>query len=153
MSAAAHRTCAVVSRSIVRDRSVKYAVDSVGDSHDVAALARAMIGSLPTESLIVVSLGPRGGVLSVTTVAAGGVGACSVSPSDVFRAAIVAGASRIALAHNHPSGDATPSADDVRTTERLVEAGKLLGVQVVDHVVVTDERCTSMLDGKWARFS
>lgn len=59
-----------------------------------------------------------------------------ISPRDVFRNAIVYGADSIALVHNHPSGDPTPSSDDVNATRRLKEAGALLGIDVVDHIVV-----------------
>ena len=61
-----------------------------------------------------------------------------VHPREVFRAAIRAGAAAIVLVHNHPSGDATPSEEDVRVTARLVEAGEIVGIRVVDHVVVAE---------------
>ena len=59
-----------------------------------------------------------------------------VHPRETFREAIAAGAAAIVLAHNHPSGDATPSAEDVELTRRLMEAGRLLGIPVLDHLIV-----------------
>jgi DNA repair protein RadC len=59
-----------------------------------------------------------------------------VHPREVFRAAILDGAGAIILAHNHPSGDPTPSSEDIRITRQLVEAGKILDIEVLDHVVV-----------------
>ena len=69
-----------------------------------------------------------------------------VHPREVFRAAIEASAAAIILAHNHPSGDPTPSADDRAVTEQLVEAGKLLDLPVLDHVILGRGRFTSFAD-------
>ena len=63
-------------------------------------------------------------------------------PRETFKFAILAGAASIALAHNHPSGDPTPSKEDIDLTRRMEEAGRLVGIEVVDHVIVT-------LDGAW----
>jgi DNA repair protein RadC len=60
-----------------------------------------------------------------------------IEPRTVFRAAIAACASALILGHNHPSGDPTPSAEDIATTRKLMAAGKLLGIPVVDHIIVT----------------
>ena len=57
-------------------------------------------------------------------------------PKDVFRAAIQAGATSVILAHNHPSGDPTPSPEDVQVTRRMVQAGQLVGITVLDHIIL-----------------
>jgi len=64
----------------------------------------------------------------------------------VFRAAIAENAARIVVLHNHPSGDPTPSADDIALTRRLKACGDLIGIPIVDHVVVTADRCASIVD-------
>ena len=64
----------------------------------------------------------------------------AVHPREVFRGAMIAGAAAVILAHNHPSGDPKPSADDVKLTQRLVEVGVLLGIPVLDHVIVAQDR-------------
>ena len=66
-----------------------------------------------------------------------------VTPRDVFKAAILANAAAVILAHSHPSGDPTPSRDDVELTSRLTAAGVLLGIEVLDHIVVGDGRYVS----------
>jgi len=66
-----------------------------------------------------------------------------VHPREVFREAASGGAAAIVLFHNHPSGDPTPSSDDVTLTARLVEAGQLMGIEVVDHLVLADARYCS----------
>ena len=69
-------------------------------------------------------------------------------PREVFREAATVGAAAIVLFHNHPSGDPAPSADDVVLTERLVRAGELMGIAVLDHVIVAEGRYRSMREQK-----
>lgn len=75
-------------------------------------------------------------VLRKVTVCKGGLNAAVVHPREVFAPAIIARAASIVLVHNHPSGDPEPSEEDLRLTRRMVEAGQLLGIDVLDHVVV-----------------
>lgn len=74
----------------------------------------------------------------------GTLNASLVHPREVFSKAITNHASHIVIAHNHPSGDSTPSSDDINTTKRLVEAGKLLGIAVIDHIIVTNKNYSSL---------
>jgi DNA repair protein RadC len=140
----AYKLVPLVSLRIVRDRTVRYPVPQVEHGGHAAALARALIGEAPTESMLVICLDVRVKVLSVSFASMGGTCATAVSPADVFRPAIVAGARAVVLAHNHPSGDPTPSAEDIATTRKMVEMGEVLGVDVVDHVIVTDTDERSM---------
>ena len=77
----------------------------------------------------------------------GTLNSAPVVPSSVFRPAMAVGAHAIVIAHHHPSGDPTPSPEDRRVTERMTEAGELLGIQVLDHVVIGADRYFSFADG------
>ena len=83
------------------------------------------------------TLDAKNRLISRETVSVGHLTAALVHPREVFKAAILANAAAIALVHNHPSGDPEPSREDVEITRRLVKAGELLGIPVLDHVVVT----------------
>lgn len=99
------------------------------------------------ERFAVISLTIRNTVLSSDIVAVGTSHSVVVHPRDVFRAAIKANAAGIVLAHNHPSRDLTPSADDFVLTERLRKAGDVVGIPVVDHIIVaSDRRYASILE-------
>jgi DNA repair protein RadC len=76
--------------------------------------------------------------MSEAQVSQGTLTASLVHPREVFRAAVQAAAAAVVLVHNHPSGDPTPSQEDHEVTRRLVAAGEVLGIRVVDHVVVAD---------------
>jgi DNA repair protein RadC len=108
----------------------------LNSSEEVGRLAKSLIGSASAEVLLAFHLSSRLTVTGFTEVARGGVNACSACPREIFRAAIVDGAHAIVLAHNHPSGDASPSSADVEITKRVKKAGALLGIQLLDHVIV-----------------
>jgi DNA repair protein RadC len=74
----------------------------------------------------------------------GTLDASLVHPREVFRAAIRDSASAVILVHNHPSGDPTPSREDMMVTEQLTEGGKILGIAVLDHIIVASEDCVSI---------
>lgn len=78
------------------------------------------------------------------TVAVGGLNVNRVEPREIFKEAITHSAHAVILVHNHPSGDPTPSADDRALTQRLLEAGKLMGIQVLDHVIIGDGKFASL---------
>jgi DNA repair protein RadC len=83
-------------------------------------------------------------LLEIATVSVGSIDHTFMSPREVFRDALLANAAALVLAHNHPSGDPEPSRDDELVTRRLVRAGELIGVEVLDHLVVGGRRWTSL---------
>lgn len=119
---------------------------------DVAAVAGAALRDRRQEHFCVVLLNTRHHVLGIETVSVGSLDGTTVHPREVFREAIVRSAAAIALVHNHPSGDPTPSPDDIAVTGRLVEVGSLLGIPVVDHVVIGDGRYASLREWRPALF-
>jgi len=110
----------------------------VSNPSEAAAVARAV---LPTdrEGFVVLHLDSRHRVRSIELVAVGTLNATMIHPREVFKGAILANAAAVLVAHNHPSGDLTPSAEDRAITSRLAEAGEILGIEVIDHVIVTNE--------------
>ena len=105
---------------------------------DVANLVSAEMSSLEQEHLRVLLLNTRHELLGIREIYSGNVSGAVVSVAEVFRPAIRDNAPFITVVHNHPSGDPSPSQDDVKVTRDLVEAGKLLGVEVLDHLVIDD---------------
>ncbi len=113
---------------------------------DVAALARKMLPS-DREGFAVMHLDSRGRVRSAEVVSIGSLNATIIHPREVFKAAILANANAVILAHNHPSGSALPSEEDIAVTDRLRDAGRILGIEVLDHVIVTERDYLSMRKG------
>lgn len=100
-------------------------------------------GARAAEQFGIVLLDSQHRVLKTTVVTSGSLNATIVQPRDVFREAILGAAAAVVAFHNHPSGDPSPSPDDVELTRRLAAAGALMGIDVVDHVVLGDARYCS----------
>jgi DNA repair protein RadC len=110
----------------------------------LAEMLLPQYGSRSVEQFGVVLLDTKHRVLRTTVVTVGTVDASIVHPREIFREAASAGAAAIVVFHNHPSGDPEPSQDDVTLTRRLVAAGVLMGIDVVDHVILADARYCSL---------
>lgn len=109
-----------------------------------AAAFRRIVGDDPREHFAVLFLDNRNGLIDVETISIGTINSSLVHPREVFRTAIQRSATAIVIAHQHPSGDPAPSREDLDVTERLVAAGRILGIEVLDHVVVGDRGMTSL---------
>jgi DNA repair protein RadC len=119
----------------------------VRTSAAIAAWCAARLGPLEHEQMWVVALDGRNGMRSARKVAQGGMHGCSVSAREILRAALSDAAAGMVLVHNHPSGDAAPSPEDIDMTKAVAEAGMIVGVPLVDHVILSpDGHYTSMLD-------
>ena len=105
---------------------------------DVAAYLLPRYGAGAVEQFGVLMLDTKHRALRATVLSIGTIDGSLVHPREVFRAAAVGGAAALVLFHNHPSGDPTPSMDDVALTERMIQAGTLMGIEVLDHVVLAD---------------
>ena len=110
---------------------------------DVAALLLPRFRYESRESFVAVLLSTKNHVLKTPVISVGSLNASIVHPRELFREAINASAAAVIVAHNHPSGDPTPSPEDVSLTRKLVEAGKILDIPVLDHVVLGDGKYVS----------
>lgn len=121
---------------LVREGEVAYARRAATDATSATEIARAILDLEPVEVLLAIYLNGACGIVGVEIVSRGGVAGTAVRPAEIFRGAVLAGASSLILSHNHLSGDPTPSRDDVHMTRAAIAAGAVLGIPVVDHVVV-----------------
>jgi DNA repair protein RadC len=119
---------------------------SIRGPRDVAERLIAELGHLEREVLRVVLLDTRNGVMAMPTVYVGNVSAAMVRIAELFRDAVRLHAARLILVHNHPSGDPTPSPDDLHMTAEAVAAGRLLDIAVLDHLVIGHGSYSSLRD-------
>lgn len=112
----------------------------------MAAFLLPQHGARAVEEFGIVMLDTKHRVIRTRVVSVGSLDSTVVHPREVFREATAASAAAIVLFHNHPSGDPTPSADDMRLTSRMVSAGALMGIDVLDHVILADERYYSLVE-------
>ena len=107
---------------------------------DVVTLGRTFmrIHEEPEEYMYLICINTKNRVIGVFEISHGNVNSSIVGTREVFQKALLANAVSIILMHNHPSGDPTPSREDIEVTRRMVEASKILGVQVLDHIIIGD---------------
>ncbi|MCX8065375.1 MAG: DNA repair protein RadC [Candidatus Hydrogenedentes bacterium] len=111
---------------------------------DVVDLLMTTYKDYETEHFTCIFMNVRNYVIKVLEISKGGLDSAVVSPSEVFRHAVRIGACNVILAHNHPSGDPEPSPADIDISNQLIEAGKILGIQVLDHIIFGDGKYVSL---------
>lgn len=112
------------------------AMPTIRSAQDVVNLLMADMRHLPREEFRILLLTTRCQVMAVKTISVGTLNGSLVHPREVFREAIARASHSLICAHNHPSGDPSPSPDDIAITRRLVEAGRLIDIEVLDHVII-----------------
>ena len=123
---------------LVKESSYKVESKSITCPDDVIRIIAPHFDGKPKEEFIVLLLNTKNNVIGINTVSVGTVDTSIVHPREVFQPALLANATSIILAHNHPSGNTEPSDEDLKVTNRLIMAGNILGIDVLDHVIYGD---------------
>ena len=118
----------------------------VANPEDVAILLKDYFKERDREEFILLILNTSNVLVGMSVISVGGLASSIVEPRQVFKVAVLANASAVILAHNHPSGNPEPSREDIRITRQLVEAGKLMGIPVHDHLILAGETFTSLAE-------
>ena len=117
---------------------------SISRSDDIAKLFMEELRYAKKEHFKCLLLSAKGEVISIESVSVGELSSTVVHPREVFSMAVRKSAAAVVFVHNHPSGDARPSQEDVETTQRLIDCGVLLGIRVLDHIIIGDGLFSSM---------
>lgn len=122
---------------LVKEETTNYDISSISSPSIIADMLNDVyrLNKQAEEYIYLIALNTKNKIIGVFEVSHGTVGFSLVSPREIFIRALLVGASNIILAHNHPSGELEPSADDIKTTNRVAEAGKLIGIQLLDHII------------------
>jgi DNA repair protein RadC len=107
-------------------------------SQDVVSALKPRLSKEPREHFLVIALDLKNRPISEFEVAIGSLGACAVKPADVFRAVLRESTAAVVLVHNHPSGEPVPSSEDIAFTKRIIHAGELIGIRILDHIIVAE---------------
>jgi len=129
---------------IIRDSFFEVPVKQITCPGDIATILIEKYADLDREMLVVIHTNTKNKVTAIEPVAIGSLNEIKVAIREIFKGAIVHNTAAIVLGHNHPSGIATPSPEDVRFTKEVAKAGELLGVQLLDHIVVGHGNFVSM---------
>lgn len=118
---------------------------SIDSPQSIAVLFMEELRHLKQETFRILLLNAKGEVISTEIISTGELTSTLVHPREVFRPAVKKSAAAVLLVHNHPSGDPQPSREDIETTSRLQECGKMMGIRVIDHIVIGDGIYVSMM--------
>lgn len=121
---------------VVRETAEPMTLTSIGGCEDSARLLIPILRPQSREMFVIIPLDCKGRSTGVRLVSMGSLSSSIVHPREVFGEAIAAHAASIILAHNHPSSDPTPSPEDLAVTRKMVEAGKIMGIPVLDHIII-----------------
>ena len=130
--------------ALVREGSCLSEQKTIRSPKDVCAIMGPEYENAVVETAMMLALDTKNKVIGVFTVSTGSLNASIIHPRDVFQRAILCNAASVILVHNHPSGDPSPSSEDVELTKKLAAAGKLLDIDVLDHVVIGAGRYVSL---------
>jgi DNA repair protein RadC len=134
----------IVSLKLIRESSVLYKERQIKSPEDAYKLLKPFLVEADREKFVVVCLDTKNQPTAINVCHVGSLNASIVHPREVMKAAILSNSASIIVAHNHPSGHCEPSREDIEVTKRLVEAGRIVGIDVLDHLIVCPERYLSL---------
>nr|WP_205694324.1 DNA repair protein RadC [Clostridium manihotivorum] len=126
----------IISIKMVKEGSLLYSNRNINSPDDAADLLSPFLQDSDREMLVVCCLDSKNQPTLINIASIGTLNSSLVHPREVFKAAILGNAASVIIAHNHPSGDPSPSSEDINITTRLKEAGKIIGIDVLDHVII-----------------
>lgn len=135
----------IVSCKLVREcPGITYANRKINSPDDAVELLKAYLEDSDREMMIAVYLDRKNQPTAIQTISIGTLSSSPVHPREVFKAAILSNSANVIVAHNHPSGDPAPSQEDIDITKRIKEAGTILGIELLDHLIIGNNKFTSM---------
>lgn len=137
MDIANYSTTPIYSLKLVKDKTLRYPTGKLAHANAVRDCARYYLEGKDCEHLIALMIDANNNLIGMHTVSVGGISGMHVAVRDCFKAAILGRASGLILAHNHGSGDVNPSKEDLIFTEKAKEAGILLGIPLVEHLIIS----------------
>ena len=134
----------IVSIKMVKESSFLYQTRQILSPNDAYEMIKEQLEELDREQFIIACLNTKNEPTNISVVSVGSLNKAIVHPREVFKTAILSNAASIMAFHNHPSGETTPSQQDIQLTNRLYEAGELLGIKLLDHLIIGDGTFTSL---------
>lgn len=134
----------LVSLKLIRESSLNTDVERLENPNDVHKLIRDVFGNVSVENLYAIYLDIKNQPTAVSCITKGTESATVLNQKEMLKIALLSNASKMILTHNHPSGDLTPSYDDIEATYKIMAASELLGIQVLDHLIISADEYISM---------
>ena len=134
----------IVSIKMVKESSFQYLARQILSPNGAYQMIKEQLEGLDREQFIIACLNTKNEPTNITVVSVGTLNKAIIHPREVFKTAILSNAASVMAFHNHPSGETTPSQQDIQLTNRLYEVGELLGIKLLDHLIIGDRTFTSL---------
>lgn len=134
----------IVQIKLIREKTMHYQNRKIRSPKDAYELLSTFLGHVDREHFLVLCLDTKNQPTCIQTVHIGSLNSSIVHPREVFKSAILSNSASIIVGHNHPSNVTTPSSEDIEVTKRLIEAGSILGIDVIDHLILCEESFLSL---------
>lgn len=134
----------IISLKVVREKSFLYPKRRITSPEDAYNLVKSFLVDVDREYFLVICLDTKNQPTAINICHMGSLNASIVHPREVLKPAILSNSASIIVAHNHPSSDPTPSREDIEVTKRLIEAGRIIGIDLLDHIIVGTDRFISL---------
>ena len=134
----------IIHLEMVREERSLYGMEQFKNASEAVETIRPLFEKADREMMVVMSLDAKNTPIAVEVVAVGGIDSCVIDVRNIFKHAVISNASNIICFHNHPSGIPEPSEDDKAITRRIKEAGILLGIPLIDHIIIGDDTYYSL---------
>lgn len=138
----------IIHLEMIREDRCLYGMRRFNNPRDAVEMIRPLFYQLDREIMVVLSLDAKNTPVAVEVVAVGGIDNCMVDVRNIFKHAIICNATSVICFHNHPTGIAEPSKDDIAITKRIKEAGDLLGISLLDHIIIGEMTYYSILENR-----
>lgn len=138
----------IVQVKLVREKVLHYSNRKIRSPEDAYNLMKEFLGDADREHFVVLCLDTKNQPTCIQTVHIGSLNASIVHPREVLKSALLSNSASIIVGHNHPSNVCDPSPEDIQVTERLVEAGKIIGIDVLDHLIICTDSFKSLKELK-----
>ena len=133
----------IVSVKLVKEGDMFVVNKSINSPSVVYEVLKEYLDGADREKFVLLTLNVKNNITSITTVSVGSLSEATVHPREVFKTAILLNSASIIICHNHPSGDSTPSKADINITTRIKKKKKILGIELLDHIIIGDDNYCS----------
>lgn len=134
----------IVQVKLVREKTIMYKNRRIRSPHDAYELMKEFLGDVDREHFIVLCMDTKNQPTCIQTVHIGSLNSSIVHPREVLKPAILSNSCSCIVGHNHPSNVSIPSPEDIEVTKRLVEAGQIMGIEILDHLILCDDNFRSL---------
>ena len=135
----------IVSLQMIKTDTLSYLKARISNPEDAAEIMRSFIGNSDREHLILICINSKNEPSHIQTLSMGSINQTVIHPREIFKTAILSNANSIMLGHNHPSGDVTPSPEDINVTKRLMLISEMMGILFYDHIIFSDRYTYSIM--------